>query len=333
MLNVAIIGVGYWGPNLVRNFMSLDSCRVSWVCDSRQVRLDYIAANYPGVRTTVQTRDVLADSRTDAVVIATPVETHFDLAMSALKAGKHVFIEKPMTYSSEQDLVLLNLAEQSGLKIGTGHIFIYHPAVIQMKEILREKRIGAPYYAFSSRMNPSPSHGHVEVIWDLAVHDIAISLYLWGEKPESVRATGASFAHKDRIDVATVEMFFPDGTFTSHHVGWLTSAKERCFFLAGTAGSMKFDDMLSDKLTVTGPAIDTRLDPEAQKGFIFYAPGTSEVAKLPACEPLRDECENFVQFVLNGGVMASDGTLGHSVVQVLEAATRSVREGGVLITL
>lgn len=332
-VKIGIIGVGYWGPNLVRNYSEIDECDLLWVCDLSEDRLEYISRKWPGVNTTKNYHEMLEDSSIDAVVIATPVETHFDIAMAALNAGKHVFIEKPMTYRAEEDMALLQLAEKKGLKIGTGHIYIYHPAVIKMKDIIKEQKIGKPYYAYSIRMNPAPSHGNVEVIWDLAVHDVSIALYLWDQIPVKVRASGGTFAHDGRVDVATIELYFSDNTMTYHHVGWLTSAKERSFFLAGTKGSMKFDDTLDEKLQITGPAVDTRKDVDAQKGHIFYAPGKTEVAKLSNDEPLKKECEDFVHAVLNGGLMESDGFLGHSVVRVLEAASFSVSNGGEMIVL
>lgn len=332
-MGIGVIGVGYWGPNLVRNYSEIEDCNLKWVCDLSEPRREYIHQQWPDMKLTDDYQDILNDEAVDAVVVATPVETHFDIAMAVLNAGKHLFVEKPMTASSEDDLKLLDLAERQGLKIGTGHIYIYHPAVIKMREIIREQKIGRPYYAYSIRMNPAPSHGNVEVIWDLAVHDISIALYLWDQIPVRVRASGGAFAHDSRVDVATIELYFSDNTMTYHHVGWLTSDRERSFFLAGTKGSMKFDDTLDEKLQITGPAVDTRKDVSAQTGHIFYAPGKTEVAKLSNDEPLKKECEDFVHVVLNGGLMESDGLLGHSVVRILEAASFSVSNGGEMVVL
>jgi len=332
-IRVGVIGAGYWGPNLVRNFIEVDGSELIYVCDLSKARREYINSQWPDIKTAADYHELLRDKSVDAIVIATPVETHFDIAMNALKAGKHVFIEKPMTYSDVDDSKLLDIAEQLNLRIGTGHIYIYHPAVNKIKELLREQKIGKPYYAYSTRMNPAPSRGNVEVIWDLAVHDVSIALYLWDQKPVKVRASGGTFAHDGRIDVATVELYFPDGTMTYHHVGWLTSAKERRFFLAGTKGSIKFDEMLEEKLWVTGPVIDTRKNEAAQTGHIYYAPGKTEAVKLSAEEPLRKECEDFIRSVSNGGIMKSDGKLGHSVVKVLETATASARNGGQMMTI
>ena len=332
-MRIGIIGVGYWGPNLVRNFSEIEESDVVCVCDINELRLEYIKQQWPEIKMTGNYKEILEDNSIDAVVVATPVETHFEISMAVLNAGKHVFIEKPMTYSSDDNVKLLHLARQKELKIGTGHIFIYHPAVIQMKEILKEKKIGRPFYAYSTRMNPAPSHGNVEVIWDLAVHDVSIALYLWGMEPDRVRASGRNFVHEDRIDVATLELYFPDDTMTYHHVGWLTSSKERCFFVAGNSGSMKFDDTLDEKLRIIGTALDTRSNTDAQKGHIFYSSGKIDVPKLSDAEPLKKECEDFIHAILRDRPMVSDGLLGHSVVQVLEAASLSVRNGGKIITL
>lgn len=332
-VRIGVIGVGYWGPNLVRNFSEIEESEVVWVCDMREPRLTYITQNWPHVRQTSHYEEIITDDSVDAVVVATPVETHFGIARAVLRSGKHVFIEKPMTHNSQEAKELLGIAENSMLKIGTGHIFLYHPAVIKMKEILSEKRIGAPYYAHSVRMNPAPSHGNVDVIWDLAVHDVSIALYLWGNTPVRVRASGGSFAHGDRVDTATIELHFSDGTLVYHHVSWLTSAKERSFFLAGENGSVRFDDMQDEKLKIIGPEVDTRLDASAQRGHIFYAPGEVEVPELSVAEPLKKECLAFIHSVSGNSSMISDGEFGHSVVRVLEAASLSLSNGGEMIAL
>lgn len=323
-VKIGVIGAGYWGPNLIRNFSEIDQSRVVSVCDVSDPRLEYITGKFPDLRTTNDYQDILKDNSIDAVVIATPLETHFEIAKAVLEAGKHVFIEKPMTCNPNQAMELVDMALARSLKIGTGHIFVYHPAVVKMKEMLSRQRLSTLFYAYSTRMNPAPSHGNVDVIWDLAVHDISIVLYLIDSEPSRVRASGGAFAHSDRVDVATIELYFPDGILTYHHVGWLTSAKERSFFLAGEGGSIKFDDTKDRKLEFVGPAVDTRLDSSAQAGDIFYAPGKTEVVQLPDYEPLKSECENFIQAVLNRKVMTSDGLFGHAVVRILEAASHSI---------
>jgi len=332
-IGVGIIGVGYWGPNLVRNFVEIEECNLLWVCDLNQDRLDYISGLFPGVRVTQDYRDILDDGDVDAVVVATPVETHFAVGRAVLEAEKHAFIEKPMTAKAEEGLELVRMAEKAGLKMGTGHIFLYHPAVIKMKEVLSEGKIGDLFYAHSTRMNPSPSHGNVDVVWDLAVHDISIALYLWGKVPVRVRADGRKFMHGDRFDAAMIELHFSDQTVAYHHVGWLTSAKERCLFVAGKNGSMRFDDMGDEKLKIVGPAKDSRLDTSAQKGHICYAPGEIDVPDLPPAEPLKKECMAFLQSIADGRPMVSDGAFGHAVVQVLEAVSHSMDKSGEMVRL
>jgi predicted dehydrogenase len=325
--------VGYWGPNLARNFFQIEECELCWLSDLNKDRLEYVSEQCPGIRTTRQFDDILGDDSVDAVVIATPVETHFEIAMAAMDAGKHTFIEKPMTGQAKEALEIVNIAQQKELKVGTGHIFVYHPAVSRMKELLTANRIGQLYYAHSTRMNPAPSHGNVDVIWDLAVHDISIALYLWDQAPERVRASGGRFAHGDRADAATIELCFADGPMSTSHVGWLTSSKERRFFVAGENGSMRFDDTAVDKLVIIGPAVDTRKDATAQKGHISYAPGEIHVPQLPDEEPLKKECTNFVRAVQGKNRMVSDGRFGHAVVQVLEAASLSLKNKGDMIPL
>ena len=332
-IGIGIIGVGYWGPNLVRNFMEIEECDLLWVCDLSRDRLDYISGMFPGVGVTQDYGDILGDARVDAVVVATPVETHFEVAKAVLAAGKHAFIEKPMTARADEGLELVRMAEKARLKMGTGHIFLYHPAVVKMKEVLRRGKVGDLCYCHSTRMNPSPSHGNVDVVWDLAVHDISIALYLWGKIPVRVRADGRKFMHGDRFDAAMLELHFLDGSIAYHHVGWLTSAKERCFFLAGKNGSMRFDDMGDEKLKIVGPAVDTRLDASAQKGHICYAPGEIAVPHLPPAEPLKKECLAFLQSIMLGQPMVSDGAFGQGVVQVLEAVSHSLKRDGEMVAL
>ena len=332
-VRVGIIGVGYWGPNLVRNYCEIESCDLKWVCDLSQDRREYIRQQWPDIKLTDDYQDILNDESVDAVVIATPVETHFEIGRSVLEAGKHTFIEKPMTSKGEEGLELVRMAEKAGLKMGTGHIFLYHPAVVKMKEVLSRGKIGDLFYAHSTRMNPAPSHGNVDVIWDLAVHDVSSALYLWGKAPVKVRAGGGRFAHGDRVDAAFIELHFADETISYHHVGWLTSAKERNFFLAGENGSVRFDDMQDEKLKIIGPAVDTRLDSSAQRGHIFYAPGEVEVPELPVAEPLKKECLDFIHCVSGDSSMISDGEFGHSVVRVLEAASLSLSNGGEMVVL
>lgn len=332
-VRIGIIGVGYWGPNLVRNFSEIEQVDVAFCCDLNTDRLEYIGGKFPNIKLTTNYADILEDRAVDAVVIVTPVETHFKITEAALKAGKHVFIEKPMTLRSEEADVLVKIAEDLKLKIGTGHIFVSHPAVIEMKKIINSHRIGRSYYAYSVRMNPAPSHGNVDVIWDLAVHDISIALYLWEQMPVQVRASGGKFTHGNQTDAATIELYFSNGTLTYHHVGWLTSTKERTFFLAAEKGSMIFSDTISDKLKIIGPPVDTRFDATAQKGDIFYSQGKIEIPKLLKTEPLKKECQDFINSILGNGDMASNGAFGYEVVKVLEAASLSLKNNSLKINL
>lgn len=330
-VRIGIIGVGYWGPNLVRNFSQIEESEVVWVSDLSDDRLEYISGLHPDVRTTKNFEDILKDKSIDAVVVATPLETHFDVARRVIDAGKHIFIEKPMTRTSSEAAFLVRQAEKQNIKIGTGHIFVYHPAITKLKEVLSEQQIGIPCYAHSSRMNPVPSHGNVDVIWDLAVHDISITLYLWGRIPERVRASGGRFVHGDRTDTAMLELYFPDGTFAYHHVGWLCSEKVRSFFIGGQRGSVVFDDTAKDKIRVVGSAVDSRLDAAAQKGHIAYNTGEVRVIELAHDEePLKRECSNFIRTIQNRERMISDGQFGTEVVLVLEAASRSIESGDVV---
>ena len=326
---VAIVGAGYWGPNLIRNFESLTDCQVRWVCDRKPGRLRYVHERWPHIPLTEDYAEVLKDPAVDAIVIATPVSTHHTLATPALEAGKHVFVEKPLAATSEQAQGIVELADHKERVLATGHIFVYHPAVAAMKATIEEGGFGQPCYAESGRVNLGPPASEVDVIWDLAVHDVSILLYLWDQEPVEVIAYGRRFLHPRLIDVAFLHLRFADGSMAQHHVSWLSPEKVRRFFVAGTEGSLKFDDTATDgKLRVIDQGVDSRIglkDDEAKE--LYYRPGEVIVPELPKDEPLRLECQHFLDCIRSGHCPRADGRAGLTVVRVLEAAERSIAEG------
>ncbi len=326
---IAIVGAGYWGPNLIRNFDSLADCQVRWVCDRKPGRLRYVNERWPHIPLTEDYAQVLKDPSVDAVVIATPVSTHCDLATAALEAGKHVFVEKPLAATSDQALRIVELAERKKLVLATGHIFVYHPAVAAMESAIQRGEIGKPCYAESGRVNLGPPASEVNVIWDLAVHDISILLYLWDQEPVEVVAYGEHFLHPTLIDVAFLHLRFADGSMAQHHVSWLSPEKVRRFFVAGTEGSLKFDDTLPEgKLRIIDQGVDSRIglkDDDVKE--LYYRPGRITVPQLPNDEPLRVECQHFLDCIRNGHPPRADGRAGLAVVRVLEAAELSIAAG------
>lgn len=334
-IGIAIVGAGYWGPNLIRNFNNLRDCKIQWICDKKSGRLRYINKRWPNISLTERYDEVIKDPSVDAVIIATPVSTHYSLGISALKAGKHVFIEKPLAITGEQAEEIVKLADQKKLVLATGHIFVYHPAVTAMKNIISEGGIGHLCYAESARVNLGPPASEVDVIWDLAVHDVSILFYLWGQEPVEVRAYGRNFLHSTLIDVSFLYMRFDDNSMSHHHVSWMSPEKVRRFFVVGTKGSLIFNDTASDgKLRVIDQGVDSRInlkDDEIKE--LYYKPGKIITPELPNDEPLHLECEHFLECIRNGNRPKADGYAGLAVVHVLEAAERSVASGSELIHL
>jgi len=328
-IGIAIVGAGYWGPNLIRNFNNLDDCRIQWVCDRKPGRLSYVHQKWPDISLTENYDEAIKDSNVDAVIIATPVSTHFKLGISALKAGKNVFVEKPLALNSEQAQSIAELADQRELILATGHIFVYHPAVTAMKDTINRDGIGELCYAESGRVNLAPPASEVNVIWDLAVHDVSILLYLWGQEPVEVRAYGQNFQHSSLVDVAFIYLRFNDGTVAHHHVSWMCPDKVRRFFVSGTKGSMVFDETTVDgKLRIVDKGIDTRTnqrDDEIKE--LYYKPGKIVSPSLPNDEPLRVECQHFIDCIRDRSAPKADGHAGLAVVRVLEAAERSIESG------
>ena len=325
-IGVAVVGAGYWGPNHVRTFASLPDCELRWVCDKKAGRLRYVQERWPGLSVTESYDTVLQDPSVQAVVVATAVSTHYELGRAAIEAGKHVLVEKPLTRTGSEAATLQELAERRGLVLATGHIFTYHPAVVEMKRIVAEGGIGEVRYAESGRVNLGPPASEVDVMWDLAVHDVSILLYLWDREPVAVTAYGRRYLHPTLLDVAFLHLHFADGTMAQHHVSWLSPEKVRRFFVAGTKGSLRFDDTVAEgKLRVVDQGVDSRVglkDDEAKE--LYYKPGQVIVPSLPQGEPLRAECEDFLDSIRGKTRPRADGRAGLAVVRVLEAAERSI---------
>ena len=329
MLNVAVVGAGYWGPNLVRNFDGMPDCRVAWVCDSKPGRQTYMAGKFPGLRLTADYRTVLDDPEVDAIAIATPVSTHYDLATAALRAGKHVMVEKPLADTVAHAEGILEAADRAGLVAATDHLFVYNPAIAKMKEIQEQGRLGERCYAESSRVNLGPPASEVDVIWDLATHDLAITYYLWGCLPKEVAAIGRRFLHPRLIDVAFLHLKFADDSLAVHHVSWLSPEKVRRYFLAGRSGSVVFDDTVAEgKLRQIDQGVDSRIglkDDDVKD--LFYRPGTVSIPVLEPVQPLQAACRNFLDCVRSGARPRADARAGLAVVRMLEAAERSIALG------
>ncbi|HZR00762.1 MAG TPA: Gfo/Idh/MocA family oxidoreductase [Chloroflexota bacterium] len=329
-VRVGIVGAGYWGPNLIRTFAGLDGCEVAWVCDRRPGRLQYIAERFPELPLTDRYDDLLADRRLDAIAIVTPPATHRALAEAALQVGKHVLVEKPLALTVEDAAALVEMADRLRLVLATGHVFVYHPAVAAIRDLARAGTLGDLCYAESDRVNLGHPDSAVDVIWDLAVHDVSVLVAVVGSTPAEVQVDARRWLHPTLTDVAFITLRFDGGFLAKLHVSWLSPMRVRRMFIAGTNGSAIFDDTRAeDKLVLIDRGVDTRVGAgDSTVRDLVYQPGKTQVCALPDVLPLTAECARFVQCVRSGGAPEADGHAGLAVVRVLDAARRSASNGG-----
>lgn len=335
MLNVGVIGYGYWGPNLVRNFMASGETKVVMVCDMSQARIDKVAALYPQVSLTRDPQDLINDSRIDAVVIATPVDTHFDLAMDALRAGKHVLVEKPIASTSEQAQRLVEEAERRGLVLMVDHTFVYTGAVRKMHELIRKPEFGPVRYYDSTRVNLGLFQSDVNVLWDLAVHDLSIMSYVLDEKPVAVSATGNSHLPGQPEYVAFLTVFFGGSLIAHINVNWLSPVKIRRTLVGGGNQMIVYDDLeTSEKIKLYDKGITvTETLEDRRKLLIGYRTGDLWSPKVTETEALGVEVEHFAACIRDGVAPLTGGEAGLGLVRILEAANQSMRQQGVSVAL
>jgi predicted dehydrogenase len=327
-VNVGIIGAGYWGPNLIRNFYEIDEANLKIVCDLRQERLDHIQNRYPGLHVTRDINDVL-NGDIDAVVIATPVSTHHKLSMQCLLAGKHILVEKPLTCDSLQARELVDTAAANGLVLMVGHTFIYNPAVMALKEIIASGEIGHVYYINGTRVNLGLYQPDVNVLWDLAPHDISVLQYVLGTYPEAVSARGGMCVKPGVIDVAYLTLDFQNGVMADLRVSWLDPCKIRSITIVGSKKMIVYDDIEPvDKVKIYDKGVDIQPYTDTFEEFhLAYRYGDATPYPLDWKEPLRCECLHFLECILAGKTPVTNGIEGLSVVQVIEAAQKSLLNG------
>ena len=335
MIGVGVIGYGYWGPNLVRNFAEVPGSRVVTVCDLRPERLALARSRYPTIETTRDYRDLLSDGRIDAIAIATPVSTHFELAMQTLRAGKHVLVEKPLAATSEQAARLVEEAAARNRVLMVDHTFIYTGAVRKIRELVADDELGDIYYYDSVRVNLGLFQHDVNVIWDLAVHDISIMDYILPSKPLAVSATGMSHVPGEPENIAYLTLFF-DGRLIAHiHVNWLAPVKVRRTLIGGSRKMIVYDDLEpSEKVKVYDKGITINNDAESvYRMLIDYRVGDMWAPHLDGTEALRTEALHFLHCIERGRRPITDGEAGQRVVRILEAATHSMAVQGRLVKL
>lgn len=330
MLRIGIIGYGYWGPNLVRNFAETPGLTVAGVADLDQKRLETVQKRYPGVKTTTRFQDLLEDPSIDAIAVATPVSTHFELGMAALKAGKHLWLEKPMTESSLQARKLVDEAEMRKRVLIVDHTFIYTGAIRKMAEIIQQEDLGDIYYYDSVRINLGLFQRDVNVISDLAVHDFSILDYLLGKQPVEVSVVGTNHFPGTPENLAYISLFYDSGMIAHSNVSWLAPVKVRQILLGGSKKMITYDDLEpSEKIKVYDKGVSFTDDPQQiYQMRVGYRTGDMWAPQLDTTEALRVEGEHFVDCIENGKVPLTDGSLGLRVVELIEAATRSMNERG-----
>lgn len=330
MITLGVIGAGYWGPNLIRNFINLPGARVTRVSDLSRERLQHMEKLYPFLETTQDYRALIDDPAIDAIVIATPVTSHAKLAREALLAGKHVFVEKPLSSSAEDSLQLVKLAREKGLVGMVGHTFIYSPAVRKIKELLNSGELGEIYYISTTRVNLGLFQDDINVVWDLAPHDLSIFAYLLDAEPERVQAVGHSYIQPGIEDVAFLTYSFPGGRLANIHVSWLDPNKIRRTTVVGSKKMLVYDDTSNiEKIRVYDKGVDVHRHYDTFGEFqLAYRFGDIHIPKLDDGEPLKVETAHFLECIRGGVACRSGLEHGHHVVCGLEAACLSMREGG-----
>lgn len=333
-MKVAVIGYGYWGPNLVRNFTEVSGVEVAWCADNRTDRRALVKKRYPNIRVTGHVEEIFNDSDLDAVAIATPVSTHFPLARKALEKGKHVFVEKPMTRNVAEGEELVALAEKKGLVLMVDHTFIYTGAVLKMKEILAAGELGDLYYFDSVRVNLGLFQHDVDVIWDLAPHDLSILTHLIPHKPKSVSAVGSDHTGSGHVDMAYLTVHYENSFMAHFHVNWLSPVKVRQILIGGSRRMLVFDDMEpSEKLRVYDRGIQVSNKEGIYKMLVDYRTGDMWAPKLALREALSFECEHFVDCVHKKKMPLTSGVAGLAVVKLLEGASKSLANEGARVAL
>lgn len=335
MINIGVIGCGYWGPNLVRNFSALNDCRVKTLCDNDTRRLEAVSSLYPQVELTTDYSRLIEDSNIDAVVISTPVRYHFEMALQSLQAGKHTFVEKPMVRKVQEGRILLETAQKQNLTLMVGHTFIYSPAVRKMKQIIESGELGDIQYVAARRLNLGLFQKDINVAWDLAPHDISIILYILPGSPESVNCQGKGHVHPHIEDITNMVLNYSNGRIATIQSSWLDPNKVRDMTVVGSKKMLVYNDLepmekikIYDKRVEIPPHYDTF----AEFHYAYHY-GDMHAPYIKQYEPLKRECQHFLDCIRAGKECESGGIEALMVVQVLEAANKSLKNGGGRVVL
>jgi predicted dehydrogenase len=329
LIKVGVIGCGYWGPNLIRNFVEIPNSDVVVVADLKEERLSNIVARYPKIMVTKNYKDLFGQGL-DAVVIATPPVTHYPLAKEALEHGLHVLVEKPITINSQYAEELIQLAAVKDLVLMVGHTFEYNSAVHTLKQLIDSGELGQIYYVDTARLNLGLFQCDLNVLWDLAPHDISILLYILGQHPISVSAHGMPCVFEGIHDVVYIDMIFPDNILAHIHVSWLDPCKVRRTTVVGSKKMVVYNDVEnSEKIKIYDKGVDKPPYTHTYADFQFsYRYGDVLIPNIKFSEPLRQECQHFIECIQNHSEPQSCGREGLEVVKVLEAAQASLNKNG-----
>lgn len=321
-VRVGVVGLGYWGPNLARNLAAIPGCTLRWLCDPSAPARERLARSFPSARATGELAELLEDPELDAVVLATPVPTHAELAIRVAAAGKHCFVEKPLATNASDAEAAVAAAASAQKTLMVGHLLEYHPAVGRLKELIDAGELGGLYYLYGNRLNLGKLRDDENALWSLGAHDVSVVLHLIGEEPAECRAHGASYVRAGVQDVVFCYMRFPSGVSAHLHLSWLDPHKERRLTVVGARRMATFDDMLLEgKLAV----YDKGFDEDARSwGEYIARSGDIFSPRISNAEPLRIECEHFLECIRTGATPRSDGVSGLRVVRVLEQLQRSL---------
>jgi len=334
MINLGVIGYGYWGPNIVRNFNAVEDTRVISVCDSNPEVLKHVKRDYPSVRTTTDCNEIISSTDIDAVAIVTPVFTHYELSKKSLENGKHIFVEKPFTSTVAQAYELIELADKKNLKIMVDHTFLFTGAVRKIKELVQNNTLGDLYYYDSMRVNLGLFQHDINVIWDLAPHDLSIMDYVINEKTEAIIASGKPHFGNELEDVAYITVYFTNNMIAHFNVNWLSPVKIRTTLIGGEKRMLVWNDLdVDEKIRVYDKGVSVENKEGIYKLLVSYRSGDMWSPRVEQTEALRIEAEYFVDCILNNKIPFNDGHAGLRVVKMLEASNQSLENEGKMIRL
>jgi predicted dehydrogenase len=335
MVNLGIIGCGYWGTHLVRNYHQTDNCRVKTVSDTDIERQNFVRENYDDIRITANYEDIFDDAEINAVVIATPPLSHYSIAKKALVSNKHIFVEKPLALSYKDAFDLVETAQNKAKKLMVGHTVIFNDAIEMIKEILNSGEIGEVYYAYASRLNLGKVRSDVNVMWNLAPHDVSVLLFLLDHKPISVSARGFSYIQSNVEDVVYLNISFENKVNAQIHLSWLDPNKKRELTIVGSKKMLVYDDISDERIKIYDKGIDKHNKNLYLGEFKDYGEyqliqraGDVMIPKVNINEPLKKECQHFIDCIIEDREPITNGRASLDVIRVLEAADKSLKNSG-----